>query len=169
MVKLLRGICKSAKLTDGVITDKDGNLDELGKFWRASLGQFSLEDFGKWKKALAERKIETPDWFPPVGDIFEQITLARDLEQIGKVQTAPAAVPQLPGEVDHDHLRARIHGDDPVKGPMSQEWIKNRGDDPLHYRERMLAECEKIDPNLKILRKLRTNPEAKKNGSKNFE
>ena len=138
VVKLLKGICGSSKPTDGEIVDDGGQLNMLGKFWRSSLGEFSLEDFGIWRKALESRKVLTPDWFPPVRDIWDQIALARDLDQIG--EDLPPGAPEiklLSSETGHDHLRARTTGGDPAYGPMKTELVKREEETSEEYANRM--------------------------------
>ena len=118
--------------------DDGGQLNMLGKFWRSSLGEFSLEDFGIWRKALESRKVLTPDWFPPVRDIWDQIALARDLDQIG--EDLPPGAPEiklLSSETGHDHLRARTTGGDPAYGPMKTELVKREEETSEEYANRM--------------------------------
>lgn len=152
---LLRGISSRAKAEDGKVVE-DGELNMLGEFWRNSLGEFTLADFGHWRKALESGRVETPDWFPPVRDICKQLSLARDQYRIDHPdEPADTSLPKLTHEQGYDHLRARTTGADPAYGPMKDEWIKRSDETSEDYAERMFEECEKILPGVAPLRAIR--------------
>jgi len=154
VVAILKMACAHSKPEDGVVVDEKGQLTMLGGFWRSSLSEFCRDDFSAWKEAISTRRLEMPDWFPSVGDVWEQIALARDLSN-GKPSNEAPKIDLLPHETGTDHLRARTTGTNPAYGPMQAEWAKKQGESSKDYGDRMLVECEKIMPGLSALRKLR--------------
>ena len=149
VVALLRELCPKATERDGQIFDESGSLNEVGRFWAGCLSGTSREQFTNWRKAIESGRITMPLWFPTVMELQDQIRLARDLKLIGEKQPPPPPLKALPGETNHDHLRARTTGDNPAIGPMDDDWIRDPAKESHdEYRERMIGIIEHLDPRI---------------------